>query len=85
MKNNLMNALCTKRSSKTKALSRVPGGVFGSQIGTKMNQKLVLEQFLAPFGRFLDALERFLVALARFWLDLVSIWNDLNQFWQDFD
>ena len=58
---------------------------FGSQVGTKMDQKVVLEHLLAPFGRFLDALERFLSALARFWLDLGSVWNDLKQFWKDFD
>ena len=49
-----------------------PLGAFNG-IGAKMGQKMVLEYFLTPFGRFLDALERFLGALARFWLDLGSV------------
>ena len=53
-------------------------------IGAKMDQKVVLEHLLAPFGRFLEALERFLGALARFWLDLGSVWKDLKQIWEDF-
>ena len=57
---------------------------FGSQVGAKMDQNVVLEHLLAPFGRFLDALERFLSALARFWLDLGSVWKDLKQCWEDF-